>query len=113
MVVSTPHETSASISTGTTQPGSTPFRGIEREDDRSKTYHKAIKEEKNDHWKQWLEEATEKTLWTAHKYVANAPSDIAATHIPTLVHRGMNAETNEEKANVLKETLFPPPPTAQ
>jgi hypothetical protein len=78
-----------------------------------KTYHKAIKTEKRDHWQQWLEEATEKSVWTAHKYVANVPVDIAATRIPTLTHQGRVAEKNEEKAELLTESFFPPPPTAQ
>jgi ribonuclease HI len=76
-------------------------------------YHAQMAKAKRQHWQDWLEAANEKSIWNAHKYVANASLDTTATKTPTLNHKGSSAETNEQKGKVLREVLFPPPPTAQ
>jgi len=70
---------------------------------------------KKDHWKEWLEEATKDDIWTAHRYINSSPGNGSRTRVPTLKGKDQNGEditaaTNEEKGNLLAETLFPPPP---
>ena len=75
----------------------------------------AIFKAKREHWKNWLEEATESNVWTAHKYIKMPTGDEGRTRIPTLngkVEDGstVTTTTNQEKSNLLAKTLFPPPP---
>jgi ribonuclease HI len=76
-------------------------------------YAKRILETKEDHWLTWLEDLNDQDIWNANKYVANPPSDLSCERIPPLktAQNGL-ANTNEEKANVLSATFFPPPPTS-
>ena len=39
---------------------------------------------KREHWQNWLEEATESDVWTAHKYIKTPTGDGGRTRIPTL-----------------------------
>ena len=70
---------------------------------------------KKEHWQNWLEEATEGDVWTAHKYIKAPPGDGGRTRIPTLNGKADDgstiiATTNQEKGELLAKTLFPPPP---
>ena len=75
----------------------------------------AIFKAKREHWQNWLEEATESDVWTAHKYIKTPTGDGGRTRIPTLNGKAedgstVTATTNQEKGDLLAKTLFPPPP---
>jgi ribonuclease HI len=78
-------------------------------------YHSAIRTQKRQHWRDWIEEADEKSIWQANKYVSTAPSAGGATRVPPLTVNGSvgAAVTGAEKCSALLETFFPPPPAAQ
>ena len=83
--------------------------------DKVKSVDKLIRRTKEEHWKEWLENASGNDLWTANAYVVNPGGDGGKTRIPTL--RGKDQEghetlavTNEEKSALLARTLFPDPP---
>ena len=66
-------------------------------------YKREIRQAKNRKWKEFIEEADEKTIWLAKRYIDKPPSPY---YIPTI----NGATSNEGKANEFKETFFPPPP---
>ena len=75
----------------------------------------AIFKAKKEHWQNWLEEATESDVWTAHKYIKAPTGDGGRSRIPTLTGKADNgspitATTNQEKGELLAKILFPPPP---
>ena len=81
----------------------------------SKEYTDLIRHERTQHWKDWLEAALEKDLWTANKYATESCGDGGKTRIPTLKRPGADGvpimmSANHEKAEFLAETFFPPPP---
>jgi len=59
-----------------------------------------------------VEEATEQTVWQAHKYTTNAAVNISLVPLPTLQGCLGKATSSDEKATVLLHTFFPPPPSA-
>lgn len=77
----------------------------------SETIHKAKKE----HWEQFLEEATQREMWIANKYVSNPSTDGGKTRIPVLQVKNADGTTheaisNDDKSEILARTFFPPPP---
>lgn len=76
----------------------------------------AIKQEKEEHWKSWLEDVNARQIYMANKYVVTEPSDFACDRVPDLkdpsTGGGMKATTNEEKALLLAKSFFPLPPAA-
>lgn len=80
-----------------------------------KRYASEIDKAKSEHWTEFLEEAMERELWIANKYVTNPTGDGGKTRIPTLkVVRpdGTRTEaiTNQEKAELFVGLMFPKPP---
>jgi hypothetical protein len=78
-------------------------------------YVDAIHMAKKKHWEDYLEEATEKDMWTANRYLMEPVGDGGNPRIPTLYMKdeeGKKIEhvTNEEKAKVLGNTFFPERP---
>ncbi|KAF7773567.1 hypothetical protein Agabi119p4_5734 [Agaricus bisporus var. burnettii] len=78
-------------------------------------YADAILGAKKKHWEDFLEEAAEKDMWTASKYLTEPVGDGGNPRIPTLFtmdETGNRIEhnTNEEKAKVLSKTFFPDSP---
>ena len=75
-----------------------------------------LEKTKKNHWRDWLEKATDPDLWTAHKYITAPPGDCGRTRIPDLVfsdEEGQErASTNEEKGKILARTFFPDKPQA-
>ena len=69
-------------------------------------YRHEIKQAKERTWRQFIEDADERTIWTAKKYLDSLPTP---HYIPTLNN---TANTNEEKAAEFQANFFPPPPTA-
>ncbi|PPR06479.1 hypothetical protein CVT24_002565, partial [Panaeolus cyanescens] len=71
-------------------------------------YTQAIKEEKQRHWEEWLEELDDKEVWIAGKMVGSGGSDGGRTRVPTLRKEdGEEAATNEEKGKMFFEAFFP------
>ncbi|KAI0370423.1 hypothetical protein BV20DRAFT_1052461 [Pilatotrama ljubarskyi] len=64
-----------------------------------KEYHKAIRRQKRQHWREYVGSATKRTIWQASKYVTQAPEDTLASRLPSL---------NLPNGSV----FFPPPPPA-
>jgi hypothetical protein len=66
---------------------------------------------KKNHWRDWLERATDPDLWTANRYITAPPSDCGKTRIPELTYTSnegqCRARSNEEKGRVLAKTFFP------
>ena len=72
-----------------------------------KEYRDAIKKAKGDKWKEYVEEADERSIWKVKKYLDTTP---ITTYIPTLLR---SATTTNEKAEILKANFFPPPPPTE
>jgi hypothetical protein len=70
-------------------------------------YEHEMKRAKEKMWRDFVEEANERTIWTVKKYIDSTPTP---AYIPTLNNE--NATSNEEKATAFRETFFPPPPRA-
>jgi ribonuclease HI len=70
---------------------------------------------KKNHWRDWLERATDPDLWTANRYITAPPSDCGKTRIPELTYTSnegqCRARSNEEKGRVLAKTFFPEKPS--
>lgn len=78
-------------------------------------FSEAVKQAKIDHWTDFLEEATEREVWIANRYISNPVSDGGKTRVPTLHvvdDNGANVEatTNEEKSRHLANAFFPKKP---
>ena len=77
----------------------------------------AIRNAKQSHWKNFLEETNDESLWTAAWYIDSpiAGKGGAKTRVPTLYTKGQNGEdisgrSNEDKARIIANSFFPPPP---
>ena len=82
---------------------------------KSNKYGEAIIQAKRGHWANYLEEMTTNEIWTANKYIREPVGDGGNPRIPTLktknaAGREISISGNEEKANLLAKTFFPPPP---
>jgi hypothetical protein len=79
-------------------------------------YNDAINEAKERHWTNFLEEASDTTLWTAGRYINNPNGEGAAQlRIPTLKVTNPDGsislvKTNTDKARIIADSFFPPPP---
>ena len=83
--------------------------------EQTKIVDKKIRTTKEEHWKEWLENATGNDLWTANAYIVNPGGDGGKSCIPTLKGKDqegqeLRATTNEEKSALLARSLFPDPP---
>ncbi|KAK6969140.1 hypothetical protein R3P38DRAFT_2588663, partial [Favolaschia claudopus] len=75
-------------------------------------YHNALQQQKSKHWREWLEDATERTVWQAHKYASHESSETTASRVPDLQTPEGPARTNEEKCGAFRKQFFPDPPPA-
>ncbi|KAJ7156851.1 hypothetical protein C8R43DRAFT_883481, partial [Mycena crocata] len=75
-------------------------------------YAAAIQKQKDSYWISWLESLDVSSIWTVSKFVGREASDGGAARMPTLekCNGGVAevAETNEEKAAMLRREFFPP-----
>jgi hypothetical protein len=83
--------------------------------DLKNSYADAIIAAKRSHWEEFLEEAAEREMWIANRYLTEPVGDGGSPRIPTLKtkdHLGNTTThtTNEEKANALNSTFFPKRP---
>jgi exonuclease III len=80
----------------------------------SNAYAKAIKYNKQQFWRDWLEKADEPDLWTAQRMVSGPATDGGKVRIPALKHREdgteVTAKTNPDKSRALAKGFFPPKP---
>ncbi|CDO68734.1 hypothetical protein BN946_scf184652.g61 [Trametes cinnabarina] len=76
-------------------------------------YHREIRAQQRRHWREWLNNAEEKDVYRASKYVTQAPEDTIAARLPALnLPDGRVARTCEEKRDALMAQFFPAPPLA-
>lgn len=78
-------------------------------------YGEAIKNTKEQHWIDFLENAEDHEMWTANRYISKPVGDGGQTRIPTLKVTdpdGTEREviTNEEKSEALAKAFFPARP---
>jgi Endonuclease-reverse transcriptase len=78
-------------------------------------YGKAILKAKKQHWVDFLEEASDRDLWTSNRYLKDPISDGGKARIPTLkVQNGdgtlKEVASNAEKAETFHRIFFPPKP---
>jgi len=78
-------------------------------------YGEAITKAKEAHWIDFLEEASERELWIANKYISNPVNNGGKTRIPALKVTNssgqiVSVETNEGKSEVLANSFFPKKP---
>ena len=69
-------------------------------------YKSKIKDAKWTTWRTFVKEADSRTIWQINKYLNNLPTN---SFIPTL---NGHATTNQQKADLLRQSFFPPPPPA-
>ena len=93
-----------------------PDHPIHRElSEREERFTEAVREAKSNHWWEFLENAMDKDVWSANKYVSKPVSDGGRPRIPALkvkLPNGSQSEvnTNEEKARALAGSFFPKRP---
>ena len=67
---------------------------------------------KQNHWRDWLEQAMEPDIWTVNKVIAASASDGVKARVLALIYKQGNEEkmatTNTEKAQILAKSFFPP-----
>jgi hypothetical protein len=78
-------------------------------------YTTMIRKAKLEHWISWLEEADESSIWTIHRFISAPSGDGSKTRIPTLKVKQpdgtfKDVKDNKDKAKVLYDTFFFPPP---
>ena len=74
-----------------------------------------IRDAKNEHWIDWLEQADEQTIWNVHRFIASPSGDGARTQIPNLKVKLPNGsfhevKENKDKAKALYDSFFFSPP---
>ena len=85
--------------------------------DVAKQYGKAIVDAKKKHWTDFLEEASDRDLWTTNRYLKNPVGDGGKSRILTLKVKNEDGTlrevaANNEKAETLHKIFFPPKPDA-
>jgi len=78
-------------------------------------YASAIKAQRMNHWKNWLEKIGEQDIWTANRFLASPPSDGGKSRIPALKTTNNDGEqidvhNNGEKSKLLHKVFFYDPP---
>jgi hypothetical protein len=77
----------------------------------TKEYSIAIKNTKQQHWRDWLEKVEDPDIWTAHKLISAAPSDGGKARIPVLKYSEGREEklarSNSKKGEALAKAFFP------
>ncbi|KAA1478016.1 hypothetical protein DENSPDRAFT_787504, partial [Dentipellis sp. KUC8613] len=78
-------------------------------------YRTKIHHEKNQHWRDWLDNASDPDIWTANRYISCPSTDGGKTRIPSLsvVQPDGTVQSitdNNRKSEVLARAFFPPPP---
>lgn len=77
-------------------------------------YPASIRRQQRRHWREWLEEANEQTVWQGNEYAAHHSESNTVSRIPELrMPDGRMATTSEEKCDGLMGTFFPNPPPAR
>jgi hypothetical protein len=68
------------------------------------SYFLAIKRAKRNHWNQFLEKEDPQSIYKAMAYTKDRQTE----KLPPILNR----ESFQDKCDILRETLFPPPPRA-
>jgi hypothetical protein len=79
-----------------------------------KEFKKLLVATKKQNWIDWLENAEQRDLYLAYKYISSEPTDYLSTRVPLLRIKvnGVDglAEDNISKVEALSQSFFPPPP---
>ncbi|PPR07079.1 hypothetical protein CVT24_010980, partial [Panaeolus cyanescens] len=79
-------------------------------------YGEAIIDAKEEHWRTFLEEATEREMWIANGYIKSPVGDGGRARMPTLRvtvdGQEVTLDTNDSKAEKLAQVFFPERPQA-
>jgi hypothetical protein len=77
-------------------------------------YSQLVKDTKREHWTQWIEDATEYSIWTINKYTSSSSPPGNCPRLPNLQtpHDRLQPEatSNLAKSHALHAVFFPPPP---
>ena len=75
----------------------------------SREFAKEIEKAKAEHWKEWINHASGEDIWAIHRYMKANPTDYGRQRVPALKKPdGTSATTNDQKAEQLAVTFFPP-----
>jgi len=79
-------------------------------------YAKLLRKTKKDHYEEWIEGITQRTIWDANKFSAAPSGDGGKTRIPALKikdHEGreVDVQDNGEKSRLLHKAFFYNPPS--
>ena len=81
-------------------------RGGEAEVKRVKgVLRREIRKARRECWENFLNEANGEDVWAITRYIGLGRSTV----VPTITHRGVTADTHEDKAEMLMDISFPPP----
>src|SRR5271168_2977524 len=81
-------------------------------------YNDLINKSKRQHWDNWLENISSKSIWDVHKFTSNPETDGSKARIPTLRVKNTDDDTftdildNRSKSKALHEVFFYQPPAA-
>src|SRR5271156_4606474 len=81
-------------------------------------YNDLINKSKRQHWDNWLENISSKSIWDVHKLTSNPATDGSKARIPTLRVKNTDDDTftdildNQGKSKALHEVFFYQPPAA-
>ncbi len=75
-------------------------------------YAKQIENTKNNHWNEFISNATDTSIWNIHNYISKDATDGGRSQIPTLLsgHTSNEEEThesNESKSEILHQYFCP------
>jgi len=75
----------------------------------SREFARAVEKAKADHWQDWINHASGEDIWAIHRYMKANPTDYGRQRVPPLKKAdGTFASTNDQKAEQLANTFFPP-----
>ena len=70
-----------------------------------KEMRREIRKARRECWESFLSEANGEDVWAISRYVGPGRTST----VPTITHRGVTADTHEDKASMLMDISFPPP----
>ena len=75
----------------------------------NRRFARVIEKAKADHWSKWIKHIGGSDIWSIHHYMKAEPTDYGRRQLPDIRNGdGSYARTNEDKAQRLAKTFFPP-----
>ncbi|CCA74844.1 hypothetical protein PIIN_08813 [Serendipita indica DSM 11827] len=73
---------------------------------------RTVRASKEEHWWNWIDNANDSNLWNINRFQKQSNSDGSRERVPPLKSSNSTlAQLEEEKAAILAEAFFPPPPS--